>query len=240
MIRSAWVYLNLFVGTILIASIVIIAALFRVRGPGIYDWAARAWARWILWASGTPVTCEGLEHIRADRPQVFVANHVSWYDVYALAAAIPKRYRFVAKKELARIPIFGTAWQAAGHISVDRSDRASAIQSLDEAGRLLRKDNSSVVIFPEGTRSPTGALLPFKKGAFMLALRTGVDIIPVAVLGTRRIQPKGGWRIRSGRIILRFGEPIPVAQYSEAERDDLIELVRSRIQALLQEPATTP
>lgn len=240
MIRSAWVYLNLFVGTILIASIVIIAALFRVRGPGIYDWAARAWARWILWASGTPVTCEGLEHIRADRPQVFVANHVSWYDVYALAAAIPKRYRFVAKKELARIPIFGTAWQAAGHISVDRSDRASAIQSLDEAGRLLRKDNSSVVIFPEGTRSPTGELLPFKKGAFMLALRTGVDIIPVAVLGTRRIQPKGGWRIRSGRIILRFGEPIPVAQYSEAERDDLIELVRSRIQALLQEPATTP
>lgn len=233
MIRSAWVYLNLFVGTILIASIVIIAALFRVRGPGIYDWAARAWARWILWASGTPVTCEGLEHIRADRPQVFVANHVSWYDVYALAAAIPKRYRFVAKKELARIPIFGTAWQAAGHISVDRSDRASAIQSLDEAGRLLRKDNSSVVIFPEGTRSPTGELLPFKKGAFMLALRTGVDIIPVAVLGTRRIQPKGGWRIRSGRIILRFGEPIPVAQYSEAERDDLIELVRSRIQALL-------
>src|SRR5690606_15934022 len=133
-------------------------------------------------------------------------------------------------KELARIPLFGTAWQAAGHISVDRSDRASAIQSLDEAGRLLRKDNSSVVIFPEGTRSPTGELLPFKKGAFMLALRTGVDIIPVAVLGTRRIQPKGGWRIRSGRIILRFGEPIPVAQYSEAERDDLIELVRSRIQ----------
>lgn len=238
MIRTAWTYLNLTIGTILIASIVIVAALFRVRKPGLYDWAARAWARWILWASGTPVTCEGLDNIRADRPQIFVANHVSWYDVYALAAAIPKRYRFVAKKELARIPIFGTAWKAAGHIAVDRSDRASAIQSLAEAGRLLRRDNSSVVIFPEGTRSPTGELLPFKKGAFMLALQTGVEIIPVAVLGTRRIQPKGGWRIRSGPIILRFGEPIPTSRYSEAERDELIELVRSRIQALLEEPAT--
>lgn len=239
MIRTIWAYLALFFGTIFLASIVVVSALLGIRGR-VYDWAGRTWGRMMLRVSGTPVTIEGAENINPDRPQIFAANHVSWFDVWALAAAIPKRYRFVAKKELGMIPIFGQAWKAAGHISVDRSNRASAIKSLNEAGQLLRQDNSSVVIFPEGTRSPTGELLPFKKGAFMLALRTGVDIIPVAVLGTRRIQPKGGWRIRSGRIILRFGEPIPVAQYSEAERDDLIELVRSRIQALLQEPATTP
>lgn len=232
MIRTVWVAINLFVATVIIASIVVICALFRVKGPGVYDWSARFWARWILWAANTPVTVEGLENIRKEEPQIFAANHVSWFDVWALAAIIPKRYRFVAKKELGRIPLFGTAWKAAGHISVDRSDRASAIKSLDEAGRRLRKDNSSVVIFPEGTRSRTGEMLPFKKGAFMLALHTGVDIIPVAVIGTRRILPADGWRVRSGPIIVRFGEPVRTSDYTEAERDELIAEVRSRIEAL--------
>ena len=234
MIRTVWVYLNLLVGTFVIASTVVIAAILRVRQGRFYDWAGRSWARWILWASGTPVIVEGLENVRLDRPQIFASNHVSWYDVYALGKVIPKRYRFVAKKELARIPIFGTAWKAAGHVSVDRSNRASAIQSLEAAGRLLHKDNSSVVIFPEGTRSPTGELLPFKKGAFMLALHTGVDIVPVAVLGTRRIQPKGGWRIRSGKIIVRFGEPVETRRFTEETRDELIAEVRARIAEMLE------
>ncbi len=236
MIRTIWAYLNLFIGTVVLASIVVLCALFRVRGR-VYDWAGRTWGRWMLWASGTPVYLEGLENIHDDRPQIFAANHVSWYDVWALAAFIPKRYRFVAKKELGAIPLFGQAWKAAGHISIDRSNRASAIESLDEAGRRLRSDNSSVVIFPEGTRSPTGELLPFKKGAFMLALRTGVEIVPVAVLGTRRILPKGGWRIRSGPIILRFGSPIPTEGYDESTRDELIARVRGEIEEMLARPA---
>lgn len=236
MIRSLWVYLNLIFGTAFLASVVVVCALLRVRGR-VYDWAGRAWGRLMLWAAGTPVRVEGLENIRHDRPQIFVANHVSWFDVWALAAKIPKRYRFVAKKELERIPVFGPAWKAAGHISIDRSNRASAIRSLDEAGRLLHRDNSSVVIFPEGTRSRTGALLPFKKGAFMLALHTGVEIVPVAVVGTRRILPKGGWRVRPAPIILRFGAPIPTEGYGEADRDRLIAEVRDRIEELLREPA---
>lgn len=236
MIRTAWVYLNLVVGTFVIASSVVLAALLRVRQGRFYDWAGRAWARWILWASGTPVIVEGMENVRLDKPQIFAANHVSWYDVYALATVIPKRYRFVAKEELARIPIFGTAWKAAGHVSVNRRDRASAIASLESAGKLLHRDNSSVVIFPEGTRSPTGQLLPFKKGAFMLSLHTGVDIVPVAVLGTRRIQPKGGWRIRPGPIIVRFGEPVAVPAEGEAARDEFIAEVRGRIGMMLEAP----
>ena len=236
MIRTIWAYLNLFVGTVVLATITVVAALLRIRGR-IYDWTGRTWGKWMLWASGAPVYIEGLENVNRDRPQIFAANHVSWYDVWALAARIPKRYRFVAKKELAAIPLFGQAWKAAGHISIDRSNRSSAIASLDEAGRRLRRDNSSVVIFPEGTRSPTGELLPFKKGAFMLALRTGVEIVPVAVLGTRRILPKGGWRIRSGPIILRFGAPIPTEEYDESTRDELIARVRGEVEEMLAEPA---
>lgn len=236
MIRSFWVYLNLLIATVIIGSLTVVASLLRVRG-GIYDWAGRAWSGWILRASGTPVITEGLDHVRHDRPQIFAANHVSWYDVWALSVAIPKRYRFVAKKELALIPLFGQAWKAAGHISVDRSNRASAIQSLEEAGRLLKRDNSSVVIFPEGTRGTGGEMLPFKKGAFMLALHTGVEIVPVAVLGTGRILPRGRWRIRPGPIIVRFGEPIPTSEYDVDERSELIGQVRGRIEAMLTRPA---
>lgn len=235
MIRSLWVGLNLIVSTVLIGLLVIVCALLRVKGR-IYDVASHAWARWLLWASGTPVYVEGLENVRLDEPQVFVSNHVSWYDVFALAAKIPKRYRFVAKKELERIPLFGTAWKVAGHVSVDRGDRASAIRSLDQAGRLIREDNSSVVIFPEGTRGDGGELLPFKKGAFMLALHNGVDIVPVGVLGTRRILPKGGVRVRSGPILVRFGEPIRTAGYDESTRDALMAEVRARIDELRSRP----
>jgi len=240
LIRTLWAGLNLLVVTTILAGIVVIAALLRVRSYGVYDWAARTWAAWMLRVSGAELVVEGLENVRVDEPQIFVANHVSWHDVFALAVAIPKRYRFVAKKELARIPLFGPAWKAAGHISVDRGDRAAAIRSLDEAGRLLRKDNSSVVIFAEGTRSRDGRLQPFKKGAFMLALHTGVDIVPVAVLGTRHILPKGAWRVRPGRIIVRFGEPVRVSNYTEATRDMLIADVRGRIERMLEAPVPGP
>lgn len=229
MIRSVWVGLNLVVATVIIGSMTILAALARVRDARVYDWASRGWSRWILRVSGAPVYVEGLHHVRGDVPQVITANHVSWYDVFALASVIPKRFRFIAKKELAAIPIFGTAWKVAGHVSIDRSDRSAAVRSLDEAGRRISEDNSSVVIFPEGTRSYTDRMRPFKKGAFMLAIRSGVDIVPVAVAGTRHVLPRGAWRVRSGPIIVRFGEPVRPADYGMERRDELIAEVRRRI-----------
>lgn len=234
MIRTVWFCLNLFVATALEGGRVLIASLFRVRGD-VYWTASRTWARWLVWATGCRVTVEGRENIAMDRPQVFASNHVSHVDVVAIAANLPKPFRFVAKKELERIPLFGPAWKAAGHISVDRGDRSSAVASLDAAGKLIREDNSSVVIFPEGTRSTNG-LLPFKKGAFMLALRTGVEIVPVAVLGTKAILPKGAWRLRPGPITVRFGVPIDTRPFDEDSRDALMEEVRTRIEGLLRQP----
>jgi 1-acyl-sn-glycerol-3-phosphate acyltransferase len=117
---------------------------------------------------------------------------------------------------------------------VNRRDRVQAIRALEHFGDVVRQDNSTIVIFPEGTRSPTGELLPFKKGAFMLALHTHVDIVPTVVAGSRAILKKGDWRVHSGRIILRFGEPIPTVGYDEDNRDHLIALVRSRIEHMLQ------
>jgi 1-acyl-sn-glycerol-3-phosphate acyltransferase len=236
MILTLWVYLNILISVILIAGSVVVFSLLRVRDLKVYDWATRDWSRWILWAAGVRVEIEGLENIRLDEPQIFASNHVSWFDVWALAASIPKRNRFVAKKELEKIPLFGRAWKTAGHFSVDRGDRASAIQSLQQAGQRLHRDNISVVIYPEGTRSRTGELGDFKKGAFMLALHTGVDIVPVAIVGTREIMPADSWRIRRGRIILRFGEPIRTSDYNVARRNKLVREVRERIEEMLAEP----
>lgn len=232
MIRMLWVVLHLLVLTIPLGIVVILLALLRARRERI-EWVTRLWARSILRASGTPVTVEGAEHIREDRPQIIAANHQSWYDIFALAVHLPKHYRFVAKKELEWIPIFGTAWKVAGHISIDRSDRTAAIRSLDRAGELMREDNSAVIIFPEGTRSLDGRMLPFKKGAFMLALHTGVEIVPTALIGTFQIHRKHGWRIRPGPIILRFGEPVSAARYAAQNRDELVDEVRSRIEGLM-------
>lgn len=238
-LRTLWLQLNIGVATFLLGGLVILASLVGVTGK-LYWWAARSWSRWLLRASGCSVTVEGLDNISPDRPQIFVSNHVSHVDVIALAANIPKRFRFVAKKELGRIPLFGTAWKAAGHISVDRSDRASAVASLDAAGRVIRRDKSCVVIFPEGTRSTLPEMLPFKKGAFMLALHTGIEIIPAAVVGTRAILPKGAWRLRAGPVIVRFGAPIDTTHYDEGTRDELMEVVRARIERLLDAPPAVP
>jgi 1-acyl-sn-glycerol-3-phosphate acyltransferase len=231
-IRTIWSALNALIATLFIGTILIGASVVRIKGD-IYDWGARNWSRWILWASGVTVKVEGLANVHMDEPQVIVSNHQSWYDVWALAANIPKRYRFIAKKELGYIPVFGTAWKVAGHISVDRSDHAAAVRSLDQAGDLIRNDQSSIVIFPEGTRSDDGKLKPFKKGAFMLALHSGVEIVPVACVGTRAILPKNGWRVRGGTIIVRFGEPIQTTGYDEDNRDELIGRVRGEIERLM-------
>jgi 1-acyl-sn-glycerol-3-phosphate acyltransferase len=234
--RSVWVALNLFVGTAVLSIFVITVALLRHRG-GLYDWTARTWAKWMIWASGARIRIEGMENLPRDRPVIIASNHQSWFDVFALASVIPQRFRFIAKAELRDIPLFGLAWESSGHISIDRKDRNKAIRALDEAAALVRSDNSAVVIFPEGTRSATGELLPFKKGAFMMALRTGIEIVPAAVLGSRYVQPKGDWRVRPGRIIVRFGPPIDSSKFDEDHREELMLEVRQRIEKMLYAPA---
>jgi 1-acyl-sn-glycerol-3-phosphate acyltransferase len=214
---------------------VIGGALLRVRRQRYYDAFGLLWARWIVWASGCPVRVEGLEHIDADSPQILAGNHQSWFDVPAIAHRISKTYHFVAKKELEKVFLFGPAWKAAGHISIDRQDRESALRSLDRAGEQLRAEASAVIIFPEGTRTDSDALGPFKKGAFMLAMHTGVPIVPFGIAGSRRVLPKGRWRMRRGPVVVRFGEPIPTDGYDRSDRDALMERVRQAVRRLRDE-----
>jgi 1-acyl-sn-glycerol-3-phosphate acyltransferase len=237
-IRSIWFWTTTVIVTGCFSSVVVMASLVGIR-RSFYSWIARTWSRWVLRIGGVRWRLEGEENAPAGRARIYVSNHQSWFDVWALAAALPGHVRFVAKKELARIPIFGRAWRVAGHISVDRSDRAAAVRSLDDAGQLIRSDGSGVIVFAEGTRSTDGRLQPFKKGAFMLALHTGVDIVPVAILGTREVLPKGSLMVTPGRITIRIGKPIPTVGYTIETRDLMMQRTRDALNSLISgSPAT--
>ncbi|NJD10328.1 MAG: 1-acyl-sn-glycerol-3-phosphate acyltransferase [Gemmatimonadetes bacterium] len=234
-IRTVWFALNVIVATALFGGLAVLSAALGIRGR-IHHSYTRTWARWLLAANRTRVDVAGLEHVALERPQVIVFNHQSWFDVLAIAGQVPKRVRFIAKKELGSVPVFGPAWKAAGHIAIDRHDINAARMSLARAGQLMRADNSAIVIFPEGTRSATGTLLPFKKGGFMLALETGVELVPAAVVGSRAVLPRDSWRVRKGRITLRFAPPVDTTALREEDRDELIARVRGTVEQLLAGP----
>ena len=233
-VRTLWYYVVLLFSTIVHATGAVVAGLVRVRNRrgGIYDWATVDWSRDILRAAGTPVAAEGLELIPRDQPVMYVSNHSSMFDIWALSATLPGSIRFVAKQELFKIPLLGRAMRAAGHIAIDRAARKKAFEAYDEASRMIRAGTSTPVVFPEGTRSRTGELLPFKNAPFGLAIAAQVPIVPVYVHHTFEILPKGAWRLRPRPIRLLVGPPIPTQGLQPDDRERLRDQVRAAMVAL--------
>ena len=230
MIRTAWFYVVVVFSTIIHATAPIVAALLRIRyrPGGVYDWGTNDWSRNLLAAAGTKVRAEGLEQIPRDRPLVYASNHSSVFDIWALAATLPGSVRFVAKEELTRVPLLGPAMLAAGHISIDRGRKKQAFEAYARAAQTIRSGFSAVV-FPEGTRSRTGELLPFKNAPFGLAIAAQVPIVPVYVHNTFEILPKGGFRLHPRPILIRIGEPIPTEGLTPEDRERLRDRVRAAI-----------
>jgi 1-acyl-sn-glycerol-3-phosphate acyltransferase len=222
--------------TVWCGGTVVIAGLLRVRHRpgGVYDRAQRSWARALLWAAGTRVTFVGYERVPRDQPVVYVSNHQSWFDILALAGTVPGTIRFVAKKEMASIPLLGQAMRAAGHIYIDRQNRAQALEAYEEVAGLIRQGLNTVV-FPEGTRSRTGRMLPFKKGPFVLAIAAQVPLVPVYCAGTFDILPKGHVWLRPHPVTIRFAQPIPTARLTYDDRHQLLERTQSEIERLRAE-----
>ena len=233
MIRTLWFYLVLVGSTLLHGTAAIVAALLGVkhRAGGVYDWSTNDWSRAILRAAGTPVRVEGMERIPRDGPVVYASNHSSMFDIWALAATLPGSTRFVGKEELERIPLLGRAMLAAGHITIDRAVKKRAFEAYDKAAHTIRRGFSAVV-FPEGTRSRTGELLPFKNAPFALAIAAQVPLVPVYVHSTFQILPKGGLRLRPRPIRILVGEPIATAGMTPQDRERLRDRTRAAVLAL--------
>lgn len=235
MLRTCWVALAAVAMTGYYAVIILLSSLVPAwRHQRCGHWAQR-WSAVILRAAGVTVTSAGLDRVDPRRSQIVVSNHQSWFDVLALFATFPTTLRFVAKEELRSVPVFGNAIARCGHIAIDRRNRHRAIESLHRAARQLREHTLHVVMFAEGTRSPTGALQPFKKGAFVLALETRTPVLPVAVVGSRTVMRKHSYAIRSGAIEVRVGEPIEVDDLAMSDRNALRDRTRRAVAGLMAE-----
>ncbi len=218
-----WVVL----ATLVLGILIILLALFS-RNGNFPHLIARAWARSILNICCVPVQIEGIENLNIDGSCILMPNHQSNFDIPVLLGCLPVQFRWLAKAELFKIPIFGRGMRGCGYISIDRSNRKSAFRSLAEAAQKIR-NGVSVLIFPEGTRSWDGEIQPFKKGGFMLSVDAGVPIIPIVISGTRTIMPKGKLLIRRQSVTMKILAPIATSGYTRKTKDDLMVVVRDTI-----------
>ncbi len=224
MIRTTYIMLWVVLTTIFWGTIAIIISFFTRTGNPVHI-IARIWARGILYVSRIRVKVNGLNQIDPTQSYVYMSNHQSNFDIPVLLAHLPVQFRWLAKAELFKIPLFGRAMQGAGYVKIDRFNQESAFQSIKEAATKM-KDGVSVMIFPEGTRSLDGRIRPFKKGGFIMAVDAGVPIVPIVLQGTWSIMEKSSLQINTGDVVMNLEKPIATTNYSRQNKDELIEAVR--------------
>lgn len=232
--RRAIPLLNIVFTTIFLSIIALMIFPFDRKGEKT-NRLGRIWAKIHLRACGIRVAMEGAENI-TEPPYIFMCNHQSVLDIFALLSSLPLSFKWTAKKELFVVPFLGWALKAGKNISIDRQNPRKAMRAMQEAARRIR-EGMNIVIFPEGTWSPDGTLLPFKKGGFSLALRTKAPIIPIGIQGTGQLQPEGCYVPRGkGLIRIKIGQPVYWTEERPA-KDKLMLEVRSHIARLIERQA---
>lgn len=229
MIRSIFVVTMAVIVTAFLSGVVVILSLFPSSGM-MSRRIARFWAKILLCLSRIKVEVIGRENVTTERPQIFMANHQGDFDILIFLAHIPVDFLWTAKKELFHVPVFGRAMRKAGCVEIDRQDREKAMKGLEVAAEKINK-GISIATFPEGTRSRDGKILPFKQGMFHIAIQTGVPIVPITIIGSDKIMPKGSLKVSRGEIIMVIDKPVEAGDYTIESRAALIEKVREIIVA---------
>lgn len=223
-------------------SLAILAAIFirRMDEDTLQNYPRR-WSRMFCRVAGVRVKIEGADKLQPDTGYIYCANHLSQFDIFSFQAYFPLNFRWLAKEELFKIPFLGRAMTNAGAIAINRSQGRAALKSLQKAAERI-KAGTSVLIFPEGTRSADGKLHPFKSGAMLIAIKAGVPIVPVAFIGSYSVLPKGALLTRPGTITIRIGDPVLIPTGSgNREKQDLALVIHDRVAALLgQNPQEDP
>jgi 1-acyl-sn-glycerol-3-phosphate acyltransferase len=227
MLRNLFCIVFAVVWTSIYFPVVCIAMLVTLDRSASMRFVKGPWARGLLWAGGARLEVIGAENVISDRPHIFVSNHQSTIDIPTLFAAIPSDFRFVAKKALMYVPFIGWYMWLARFVFVDRARHTEAVASMDKAASQIR-GGISIAVFPEGTRSETRHVMPFKKGSFALAMKAGVPLVPVAIEGSGLLMPKNSWNITPGPIRVLIGKPIDPAQFGD-DRDALLKAVRDAV-----------
>lgn len=238
--KYLWIPVNylqiliIFIWTALIGTIGMLLMLFTRNGPwvhlvsGIYLWAPV-----VCLVTGVRVKLIGKEKIDESRPCIYVANHCSHFDIVALARVMPIGLFFVAKKELAAVPFLGWYMRFIGHIFVDRKNKEMAMKSMQIASDKI-KAGKNVISFPEGTRSKTGALQIFRRGSFIIAKEGQIDVVPVAISGSRAVLPSGSFSIRPGKITVMIGDRLEAKVHGHLSTEELASLAQEKVRVLLE------
>jgi 1-acyl-sn-glycerol-3-phosphate acyltransferase len=217
---------------------VLVVSFFSSSAP-LIDRIVRLWARAIVRAAGITLRAEGIERIDPARRYILIANHHSYFDIPCIFAAIPQPIRFMAKKSLFTIPIFGWALTRSGFIPVDRKNRRTAVKSFDTAVARIKKGNT-IVVFPEEGRSSEPAMRPFQRGAFLLAIRSELPVLPMAIEGTYDVHKVGAKRVTAAPVTIRVGTEIATAALGVRAKDSLAEQSRTQIESMLAATSSPP
>ncbi len=218
---TLWCWTGCTISTVFWATVSIFGSLFSGSGK-IQHLCMRRWSRDNLWLSRARVQIKGLENIDTGRPLIFVANHSGLHDILSLAAYLPIQFRWVAKKSLFRVPFMGWHMRRSGYIPIDRENPRDAAKSIIRAAEEIR-NGVNAIAFPEGTRSRTGDLGKFHSGAFALALRTGVPLVPISLEGSYRVILPKTLKVNPGVIIrIKIGSPIDLSAYANGEKHRLM------------------
>jgi len=228
MFRTVLVFFAVGGLTFLAGMAAIIIGIFNPYSRLIY-YLGQFWTRGILFSAGVRLDVSGKEYIDPHGTYVFAGNHQSHFDVPIVFSLLPMTVRFFTKKELFSIPVFGWAISAVGMIKIDRSNHEKSVQTMNQAVDTIKKNNVSVVIFPEGTRSHDGQIQTFKKGGFIVAIKGGVPVVPVSISGSLKILKKHTLRVQPGRVKVVFGKPIMTLGLTYRDRDILIQKTRDQI-----------
>jgi 1-acyl-sn-glycerol-3-phosphate acyltransferase len=228
--------LNAFIGvwSFFCCIYALLLSIFDKDGKLIHFHVTVPWVKVILWVCGVKVRVKGLENVDPNLPRIYMSNHQSYFDIFALFAGLPIDFKYILKKELMKIPFFGIAARRGRHISIDRGNPRKAFESVQKAAEKI-KSGYSVLIFPEGTRSPDGHMQPFKRGGFRLALQSGCDVVPLAISNSHNIASKGSLKVNEGVIGINIGQPISIKDYSKKDIDKLLTRVREAVIAKLSE-----
>jgi 1-acyl-sn-glycerol-3-phosphate acyltransferase len=224
--------------TVVMYFVALAVSFFERTGNSAHR-VARIWAKMLLAVSFIRVRSTGLEKLDPQGSYVFVANHASYMDIPAVLSQLPQQFRFFAKKELYKVPFLGWHLRWAGHFPVDRSNARHSLRSMSQGARAITEQRISVLLFPEGGRTPRG-LNEFREGAAYIAIKAEVPVVPVAIVGMRELLPMESKHIRSGKVMVRVGHPIPTKDLKLSDREALTQKLYDEIRGMLDEGGVYP